>query len=125
MEVLHAANKFFETTKPWELKAQKEIRQLEAILAITMETLRICGIMLQPISPVTCKTLLDKLNVNENQRNWIDASFVVWKQHDSNVEVGLRDGETVLFRRIQLDGNKNANVKSTKNKNKTKPKIIT
>ncbi|KAJ6634198.1 Methionine--tRNA ligase, mitochondrial [Pseudolycoriella hygida] len=124
IEVLHSANKFFETTKPWELKKRNEIRQLEAVLAITMETLRICGIILQPIIPVICKALLDKLNVNENQRNWIDLSFVLWNQNENNVEIGLRDGEPVLFRRIQLDGNEKTNNKSTKKKDKKKTEII-
>lgn len=124
IEVLHSANKFFETTKPWELKKRNEIGQLEATLAVTIETLRICGIILQPIIPVICKTLLDKLNVNENQRNWIDLSFVSWNQYENNIEIGLGDGEAVLFRRIQLDGNGKTNIKSTKKKDKTKNEII-
>lgn len=122
IEVLHSANKFFETTKPWELKQQNEIRQLEAIFAVTMETLRICGIILQPIIPSICKTLLDKLNVNENQRNWVDTSSVLWNQCENNIEIGLRDGEAVLFRRIQLDENEKANNKSREKRKDKKKK---
>lgn len=125
IEVLHSANKFFETTKPWELKQPNEIRQLEAIFAVTMETLRICGIILQPIIPYICKILLDKLNVDENRRNWIDTRSMLSNQNENNAEIGLRDGEAVLFRRIQLDENEKANIKSReKRKDKTKKNKI-
>ncbi|KAG5671711.1 hypothetical protein PVAND_001891 [Polypedilum vanderplanki] len=54
MSTLHAANGFFETTKPWLLKNsvdKSQQKRLETIIAITFECLRICGIALQPIVP--------------------------------------------------------------------------
>jgi methionyl-tRNA synthetase len=54
--VLQEANKFFESQKPWELKRNES--ELEGILCITIETLRVCGIILQPIIPKTSSQLL-------------------------------------------------------------------
>lgn len=44
MGALHGANKFFEDSKPWELKKHPDKqRHLDAVLHLTMETLRIAG----------------------------------------------------------------------------------
>lgn len=104
---LHSANLFFETMKPWELK-KSDARQndLEAVLHLTMETLRICGIILQPIIPHLSNGLLNKLNVSTTERKWTNLKQFSWE----NV-TGLKSrnisGETEpLFRRIILDKEK-------------------
>ena len=38
-----------------------------------MESLRVCGILLQPIVPKLSSQLLDKLAVRSNDRMWSDA----------------------------------------------------
>lgn len=75
--VLHANNKFFETTKPWELrKSQKEedLQKLDTILRLTMETLRATGIILQPLIPKMTEKLLNKLNIPQESRLWRNIS---------------------------------------------------
>ncbi|VEN35851.1 unnamed protein product [Callosobruchus maculatus] len=52
MATLHSANLFFETLKPWELKKKPESHlELNVVLHLTLETLRVVGILLQPMVP--------------------------------------------------------------------------
>lgn len=74
---LHAANNFFECAKPWELKAggsSPNAQRLQTIIAMTMDALRLCGIVLQPMMPQLTSRLLDKLNVPIAQRSWRQLS---------------------------------------------------
>lgn len=70
---LHAANNFFECAKPWELMAggsSPNAQRLQTIISMTMDALRLCGIVLQPMMPQLTSRLLDKLNVPISQRSW-------------------------------------------------------
>lgn len=109
------ANNFFETTKPWELRKNNETQRLNATLATTLETLRVCGIILQPIIPVLSRKLLDKLCVPNTQRTWTDLDYVAWQkslnddhlQRSATVERTLStECDAILFRRIRLEGEK-------------------
>ncbi|XP_004534150.1 methionine--tRNA ligase, mitochondrial [Ceratitis capitata] len=126
ISTLHAANNFFETARPWELKRPiaaggtdadaantrniENFERLETIIAMTMDTLRICGIVLQPIVPQLCGKLLDKLAVPQEQRLWRNLGECCFAMSPSisasngNVTrpLGART-DAVLFRRIQLD----------------------
>lgn len=103
---LHLANNFFESSKPWELKNGDEdaVRKLETIISITMESLRICGTILQPIIPDFTGKLLQRLNIPQDQRVWKDTKIYLRKiSHD------LVDLESnILFRRIILESEKPA-----------------
>lgn len=137
MGVLHAANNFFESTKPWELKSsatpqpaasqanitkepQQNIengRKLETIIMLTMETLRVCAIILQPIIPGFSEKLLDKLNVDQDERCWLHTVSKVGNEgtqlDNANVwrERSLGSGATVLFQRIVSDTDKTKKLK--------------
>ncbi|XP_011202671.2 methionine--tRNA ligase, mitochondrial [Bactrocera dorsalis] len=129
ISTLHAANNFFETARPWELKRPaaaatlgsgttdaanvqniENFERLETIIAMTMDTLRICGIVLQPIMPQLCGKLLDKLAVPPEQRLWrnLGECFATTAAPSlfSNETVTrplAAHTDAVLFRRIQLD----------------------
>ncbi|KAH8278375.1 hypothetical protein KR018_001350 [Drosophila ironensis] len=82
MAALHAANNFFESSRPWELKrgaAGCNEERLETIIAMTMDALRLCGIVLQPIIPRLATRLLDKLSVPATERGWnyVAESFAI------------------------------------------------
>lgn len=98
LAALHAANNFFETTKPWELKNKDEdtTRKLETIISIAMESLRISAIILQPIIPDFTNRLLDRLNMPNEQRFWKDSKLYMRPiAHDlNNLE------NNILFQRI-------------------------
>lgn len=126
IEVLHAANTFFETCKPWELAKsiahtrsmenhgtnhhhqqqhhdEQNLHRLETILSITLETLRICGIIFQPIIPELSGRLLDKLNIHENKRSWKDLNYVRWNKNESEIDEWYLGGSTsVLFNRLRI-----------------------
>lgn len=105
VEVLHAANGFFEAMRPWELRKAGAAQQLQldAVLCTTLETLRVCGIVLQPIVPDLSGQLLDKLAVGQSERQWSDLSHVRWQSTDADqlAERPLcQRTEAILFRRI-------------------------
>ncbi|XP_063707196.1 methionine--tRNA ligase, mitochondrial [Culicoides brevitarsis] len=119
MACLHANNKFFEATKPWELRKtgkNEDLMKLDAILGATMENLRICGIILQPIIPKMAGKLLDKLNVPAEKRFWADL------QENINVERPLGSEQAALFQRIypQKASEVPKTPKKVKNPNKKK-----
>ncbi|KAF9823587.1 hypothetical protein SFRURICE_011893 [Spodoptera frugiperda] len=102
IKVLHVANLFFETTKPWELRKNPEKqKELDVILHVTMETLRICGIVLQPIIPEMSKKLLDKLQIGSNCRSWQHCETPSWRLKGAIYETKhIQSGKFVLFQRI-------------------------
>lgn len=121
MSTLHAANSFFETSRPWELKLKtitentKKIKipmpqcdendlRLETIMAMTMDTLRLCGIVLQPMLPQMSSRLLDKLGVPWNQRLWKNLKdhfgLVANNVCEPPMEACISRADAVLFKRI-------------------------
>lgn len=105
IHTLHLANLFFETSKPWELRKQTENqKELDVILHVTMETLRICGIILQPIIPDMCTKLLDKLQIPNNCRTWKHCEVPSWRVDGAIYETKyIQSGKFVLFQRIYTD----------------------
>lgn len=117
MAALHATNNFFESSKPWEFKkttspsdvieSSERTQKLDTILSITMDSLRLCSIILQPIIPNMSSKLLDKLNVCPRQRTWtnLKESFV-FDVNNRVEDTLLNETNPVLFRRILLQDNK-------------------
>ncbi|XP_038219661.1 methionine--tRNA ligase, mitochondrial [Zerene cesonia] len=115
IRVLHLANLFFETLKPWELKKKPECqKELDVVLHITLETLRICSIILQPIVPDIAKMVLDRLLIPENARNWNDCEVPSWNLKDAVHETKkIQSGKFVLFPRVYVDkGERKASAKT-------------
>lgn len=100
MATLHKANLFFETLKPWELKKNAETEKLDAVLHLTLETLRVCGILLQPMIPNISRKLLDRINVAEEDRTFENTKKLSWINGNCK-EVKLGAEQLVLFRRIE------------------------
>lgn len=107
IHTLHLANLFFETHKPWELKKKIDHQKhLDVILHITMETLRISGIILQPIIPDMCEKLLDKLQIPKDWRNWANCERPSWSVEGAIYETkNIQSGKFVLFQRVYVDKN--------------------
>lgn len=103
MSTLHAANLFFQTLKPWELRKRPERHQdLNAILHITMETLRTTAVILNPIIPNLSDSLLNKLNVPINRRSWESIQCRSWTDHAFRAQ-SLSNEKLVFFKRIILE----------------------
>ncbi len=67
--VLTAANKYLEEKAPWKT-AKTDLPSTGHVLAVTLEVLRIAGILLSPVMPRKTKELLSRLGVNEAK--WTD-----------------------------------------------------
>lgn len=103
MSHLHLTNNFFETLKPWEMKKDATRRgELDAILLLTMESLRVSSIILQPFVPRLCGQLLGKLNVRNEERSWSFSETFSWTKSNSFKGWALNDNVSpLLFKRIQ------------------------
>jgi methionyl-tRNA synthetase len=82
MFMLREANVYFSNNEPWNLK--KSIRdgestgetnqiRLDIVVYITLECVRIAGILLQPIIPTSADLLLTHIGVADNKRTLKDA----------------------------------------------------
>lgn len=93
--------------KPWELKKSDTTKSdFEAVLHLTMETLRVCGIILQPIIPNLSNDLLNKLYVSVEERKWMHVKPFSW-ENINDLKTRNISGETEpLFRRIILEKDK-------------------
>lgn len=106
LATLRANNLFFETLKPWELKKNpSSLEELKVVLHLTFETLRISGILFQPIIPNLSQTLLDKLNIPNEERYFDDLRIFSW-DNEKFEERKLSSDKVVLFRRILDDSSK-------------------
>ncbi|XP_070173846.1 methionine--tRNA ligase, mitochondrial-like isoform X2 [Littorina saxatilis] len=68
---IHWANAMVQNHQPWALvkldDASSE-KHLKSVLHVAMETLRVCGILLQPMIPQLTDRLLTRLGVSEEER---------------------------------------------------------
>lgn len=70
MSCLRATNAFVQNQKPWTLtKDTGDAPLLNTIVHIAMESLRVCGLLLQPVTPNLSDQLLMKLGVPDSDRN--------------------------------------------------------
>lgn len=71
---LHMTNSMLQETNFWSFAKDPTMNdKLNAVLALVFESLRICGIILQPVIPNMCERILSTLNVEE--RSWEDAQL--------------------------------------------------
>ncbi|XP_064638975.1 methionine--tRNA ligase, mitochondrial-like isoform X2 [Lineus longissimus] len=74
---LHSTNAFFQHHKPWELKTDKSKQKwLDTILHVTMENLRVCGVLLKPVIPDSSEKILSKLGARDYERTLESIMYV-------------------------------------------------
>ncbi|XP_068977889.1 methionine--tRNA ligase, mitochondrial-like [Bombus flavifrons] len=76
MNMLRIANQMFEHHRPWELSKAKDpnsVKQLEAVISLALENLRVAALVLYPIIPKSASNLLDVLQVSKSNRTWEDT----------------------------------------------------
>ena len=79
-KVVADANRYFASEQPWIVRKTDEAR-FGTVLHVTMEVLRIVGIMAQPVMPTAAGALLDLLAVGQGDRSFVAVA-----------EGGLRPG---------------------------------
>ncbi|XP_048746249.2 methionine--tRNA ligase, mitochondrial-like isoform X2 [Ostrea edulis] len=68
-EYIRWSNKLFNDHVPWKLcKDPANDRHLHCLLHVTMETLRVCSILLQPLIPHIAGQVLDRLGISKGDR---------------------------------------------------------
>jgi methionyl-tRNA synthetase len=67
--VIDAANRYIDAQAPWALKKTEPAR-METVLAVLIEIIRICGILVQPVMPAAGAAILDQLAVPADQRDF-------------------------------------------------------
>jgi methionyl-tRNA synthetase len=67
-DVVAKANRYFANNEPWKL-AKSDPARMRAVLYVTIETLRIAAVLLQPVLPGAMEKLLDLLAVPKAARD--------------------------------------------------------
>lgn len=68
-EYIRWSNKLFNDHEPWHMcKDPANDNHLNCLLHVTMETLRVCSILLQPLIPDIAAQVLDRLGVTDDDR---------------------------------------------------------
>ena len=96
MDLLRLTNQFVQSVQPWTLKQETDRQRLEWVLSASFESLRVSGILLQPVVPGLACRLLDKLNIDSQERGWTCA-----RPGQRNKDAPLAEGKTVLFNKIR------------------------
>lgn len=102
MSVLRNANLLVQEYKPWALAKSAEPQEQQALkklLFMVYESLRISGILLQPIVPELSRNLLDRLNINQEHR-YFEFANVNSSQHPFSTHLKSQQG--VLFARLKV-----------------------
>ena len=97
MTSLRSINNMVQEYKPWNLiKHDKSDLKIKKLLFFVYESLRIAGILLQPVTPSLSCDLLNRLNVNKQDR-FYDSALVDTKRlsHKS-----LIPNSSILFKRL-------------------------
>ena len=80
---------------PWKLVEPHNQERLDRVIYLCAESVRICGILLQPYMPAKMKQLLDMLGVAEDARMYADTS--VGKNKDYGEPLYKMPEQTMLF----------------------------
>jgi methionyl-tRNA synthetase len=94
INVLTLANKFMEDKAPWKM-AKEDVPGAGHVLAVTLEVLRVAGVLLSPVMPGKCDELLKR--IGNPDRSW--ASLKQWPLVPANAI--LQKGEP-LFPRLDF-----------------------
>ena len=100
MSAVRLCNNLVQESKPWLLAKSgtaSDEAELMKLIFLVYETLRISGILLQPITPTLCNDLLTRLNIDEAERYFKDARV------NRSVQLMARRVDlksTVLFKRL-------------------------
>lgn len=101
MSYLRWANGLVHQHEVWKLaKTEEEVDKLhlKSVIHLALETLRVSGILLQPIVPVLSDRLLGRLGIPEDRRTFDCAR----KPYLNSPELALGPNEGVLLKRLKI-----------------------
>ena len=89
--VLRSSNKYIDETTPWILAKEEDKKdRLETVLYNLLESIRVCGLLLEPYLPETSEKILTQLNNNKKEFAYLN---------DNSYELGIA---SPLFMRIDV-----------------------
>jgi methionyl-tRNA synthetase len=68
-ELIAKVNRYFASQEPWRL-AKSDPARMQLVLYVTIESLRVAAILLQPVMPAAMSRLLDLLAISEGARSF-------------------------------------------------------
>ena len=90
--VLRASNKYIDDTMPWVLAKEEDKKaRLETVLYNLLESIRVCGSILEAFMPDTSSSILNQINVSNKAYEFIE---------NKSYELGQ---PSPLFQRIDRD----------------------
>lgn len=96
--IIGRANKYIDETAPWVLaKDESKKEQLNEVMYVLYESLRIANTMLLAILPDSAKHMLDELEVNDEYRDYLHL------QYGLSNEVKVCEKVEILFKRLDLE----------------------
>ncbi|XP_051877413.1 methionine--tRNA ligase, mitochondrial [Pristis pectinata] len=98
-------NGFFHRHAPWKLdrKIAEDCCWLETVLHVTLECLRVYGILLQPVIPTIANQLLSRLAIGQHERDWGHLNFLARYHNNICIFEGRKLGPDtgLLFNRLE------------------------
>jgi methionyl-tRNA synthetase len=70
IEFASDVNKNFNDAAPWNLKKEEKIFEMNEVLYVAAESMRVIAILLLPFMPSSAERILDLLNIDESKRNF-------------------------------------------------------
>lgn len=92
MDAVYETNAYMQHDAPWKLSDSARVDEKNACIFMCAESIRICGILLQPFMPEKMKELLDTIGVAENARLFDNAKFGSDAEY-GELPVAMRDGK--------------------------------
>ncbi len=88
-DVLRASNKYIDETTPWVLAKDENLKdRLETVIYNLLESIRVCGLILNPFLTITSEEIAKQINNDNKELKYLD---------DNSYEL---DKPTALFMRI-------------------------
>ena len=102
MSYLRWANGLVENHKIWTLAKsdnENDVLRLKCVLHLSLDTLRVSGILLQPVIPNISERLLNRLGIPKHRRTFECAR----KPYLNSPELPLGPNEGVLLQRLKIN----------------------
>jgi len=71
--LIRATNRYLEVTSPWKLQKGGRRERLGTVLYTACEALRVASFLLSPVMPGGCRSIRERLGIEEAEPSWDDA----------------------------------------------------
>ncbi|KAK4694528.1 hypothetical protein P7C71_g3070, partial [Lecanoromycetidae sp. Uapishka_2] len=96
-DVRRATNAYMQSSAPWDLDKPEDEEQLDKVIFSCAESIRICGILLQPYMPAKMRRLLDMLGVAADARLYANTMLGSDQDFGEATSSPEKDTHDVLF----------------------------